>query len=98
MFTPDTPARAAIVMIQSAARNRSTILPVSQIPNQMITSGISASGGTGRMNSTMGSNQPRTQLESPMAYPSGIPTMAPATNPPTTRSSDQPKCSQSVKF
>ena len=43
------------------------ILPVSPIPNQMITSGIRASGGTGRMNSTIGSNQPRNQLDSPIA-------------------------------
>jgi hypothetical protein len=30
-------------------------------------SGISASGGTGRMNSTIGSNQPRNQFDSPIA-------------------------------
>ncbi len=45
-----------MVMIQRAARNNSTILPVSQMPNQIMISGINASGGTGRMNSTIGSN------------------------------------------
>ena len=67
MLIPDTPARAAMVMIHSDARNSSTILPVSQMPNQIMTSGISASGGTGRMNSTIGSNQPRNQLDRPIA-------------------------------
>ena len=65
--TPDTPERAAMAMIQSAARNSRMILPVSPMPAQMMTSGISASGGTGRMNSTIGSNQPRNQLDSPIA-------------------------------
>ena len=67
MRTPETPERAAIVMIQSAARNSRMTFPLSPIPAQMITSGISASGGTGRMNSTIGSNQPRNQLERPIA-------------------------------
>ena len=58
---------AAIAMIQSAARNSRTIFPVSQIPNQMMTSGINANGGTGRMNSTIGSNQPRNQPDRPIA-------------------------------
>ena len=33
MLTPDTPARAAIVVIHSAARNGRMIFPVSQIPD-----------------------------------------------------------------
>ena len=67
ILTPDTPDRAAIAMIQSAARKSRMILPASPMPAQMITSGINASGGTGRMNSTIGSNQPRNQLLKPMA-------------------------------
>ena len=67
MLTPETPARAAMAMIQSEARNRRMILPISPMPNQMMTSGIRASGGTGRMNSTIGSNQPRNQSDSPIA-------------------------------
>jgi hypothetical protein len=56
-----------MAMIHSEARNRSTIFPVSPIPAQMMTSGMRASGGTGRMNSTIGSNHPRNQPESPIA-------------------------------
>jgi hypothetical protein len=34
-----------MAMIQSEARNNRMILPISPMPNQMMTSGISASGG-----------------------------------------------------
>jgi hypothetical protein len=64
---PETPALAAMVIIHNDARNNSTIFPVSQMPNQIIISGINAKGGTGRINSTMGSNQPRNQPDKPMA-------------------------------
>ena len=64
----------------------------------MMTSGISASGGTGLINSTIGSNHPLNHPDKPIAYPKGIPIIAPAKNPTTTRISDQPKCSQRVKF
>ena len=73
-------------------------MPTSPIPAQMITSGINASGGTGRINSTIGSNQPRNQSDNPIAYPSGIPTSAPKKKPTTTRNNEYPKCSTSMKF
>ena len=66
-----------MVMMNSAARNSRTIFAVSSMPNQRMTSGISASGGIGRMNSTIGSNSPRATDERPMAKPSGMPTSAP---------------------
>ena len=66
-----TRARAAMAMIQSAARNSRMILPASPMPAQMMTSGIRARGGTGRMNSTIGSNQPRNQFDSADAVASG---------------------------
>ena len=59
---------------------------------------MSASGGTGRINSTIGSNQPLNQPERPIAYPRGMPIRAPAVNPTTTLRSDQPKCSNKEKF
>ena len=75
--TPDTPDRAAIIMIHNAAKKSRTTLPTSPMPNQMMISGISAKGGIGRMNSTIGSNHPRAQPDRPMAYPKGIPINAP---------------------
>ena len=53
------------------------IFAVSSMPNQRMTSGISASGGIGRMNSTIGSKSPRATGESPIAKPSGMPTSVP---------------------
>ena len=55
------------------------------MPNQRMISGISASGGTGRMNSTIGSKSPRATDDSPMAKPSGMPTSAPRNTPVSTR-------------
>ncbi len=97
-MTPETPALEEIVIIQREAKNSKIIFPCSPIPNQIITNGIRASGGTGLINSTIGSNHPRNQPERPIAYPKGIPIKAPAKNPTTTRSSDQPKCSNRLKF
>ena len=74
-----------MIMIQSAARNSRMIFDISPIPNQMIMSGIRAKGGTGRMNSTIGSNQPRDQLVRPIAYPIGMPIAAPSRKPISTR-------------
>ena len=85
-------------MIQSAARNKRLILPCSPIPNQIMINGINASGGTGRMNSTIGSNHPRNQFDSPIAKPSGMPNKHPKAKPKTTLIKDQKTFSHRPTF
>ena len=84
-----------MVMMKSAARKSRTIFAVSSMPNQRMISGISASGGIGRISSTIGSKMPRATDDSPIAKPSGMPTSAPKKTPASTLSTLIPMCSQS---
>ena len=96
MRTELTPARAAMIMMKRAARKSSETLARSSMPSQRMTSGISASGGIGRMNSTIGSSAPRQKDESPMAKPIGMPTTAPRNTPCITRFTEVQTWSQSA--
>ena len=92
-----TPERAANTIIHSAAKNRRKIFDALPMPSQIIDSGINASGGIGRMNSTMGSKNPRMIFDKPMAKPMGMPSRQPKKNPTSRRYRLMPRCSHSVK-
>ena len=59
---------------------------------------MSASGGIGRMNSTIGSRKPRQNVERPMAKPTGMPMMQPVMTPSMTRLTLIQTCSHSATF
>ncbi len=66
-----------MTMIHTAAKNSRLTLDPSPMPNHTMNRGSRAKGGTGRNNSTMGSKMPRNRLDSPMANPTGTPTITP---------------------
>ena len=54
------------------------ILPISPIPNQRIKKGTNATGGTGRIASIGGSNNPKIILDRLMTIPTTIPIIEPS--------------------
>src|SRR2546425_1125693 len=83
--TSRAPAIAFSTMGKNAARKMMYSFCVSPIPNHRMLSGIQASGGIGRMNSSSGSTEARKPADHPMARPSGMPRIAPTPTATSTR-------------
>ena len=96
VFTASTPERAAITMIQIAAKSSRLTLPSSPMPNHTMNRGMSASGGMGRSSSTTGSKTPRQRFDRPMARPIGTPMITPQNSPLARRLKLSQTCSHSV--